>query len=225
MHTMNKESYEVLERAHTPRGILQLAQRGEHFEIISNGVFLMATYNGKSERLLVRLALLRHSNPHCVLIGGLGIGFSLAEALLHPDIRKVTVVEIESAIIDWNRRYFPKWNHDVLADSRVNLVQDDLVPWLHAQSAPFDVICLDIDNGPDWTVKNTNEILYQDPGLHTLARLLTPMEGVISFWSAAANLEFEQRLHQHFCSVEKILIPVNRGEPDVVYLARSADPP
>lgn len=83
----------------TPRGDRQLQQRDSHYEIISNGTFLMATYNGESERFLVSTALKNTAAPKSVLIGGLGVGFSLTEALRHEQITQVTVIEIEEVII------------------------------------------------------------------------------------------------------------------------------
>lgn len=80
---------EIIERASTPRGEIQLQRRGEFYEIISNGTFLMATYNGESERLLVRRALEQAKAPGKVLIGGLGVGFSLQEALSDPRVRRL----------------------------------------------------------------------------------------------------------------------------------------
>src|SRR5215212_4875123 len=94
---------EVVDRCISPRGVMQLQKRGQHFEIISNGVFLMATHNGASERRLVTEALAAATNPRRVLIGGLGVGFSLGVALADSRVSHVTVVEIEERLIAWNR--------------------------------------------------------------------------------------------------------------------------
>jgi len=90
----------VVERVTTPRGELVLRQDGEHFEVISNGVFLMDTRDGRSERLLVTAALAAHPEPRSLLIGGLGVGFSLAAAVADSRLREITVVEIEPVLID-----------------------------------------------------------------------------------------------------------------------------
>ena len=89
----------ILERVQTPRGELALRQVGEHFEIVSNGVFLMDSRDGRSERLLATAALAAHAAPRHVLIGGLGVGFTLATALADARISSVTVVEVEPTIV------------------------------------------------------------------------------------------------------------------------------
>ena len=109
----------TVERLTTPRGELVLRRDGEHHEIVSNGVFLMDTRDGRSERELVRAAV---PGPGArVLIGGLGVGFSLAEALAL-GAAAVTVVEIEPAVVRWNRTHLG--GH--LDDPRVTVVVEDL---------------------------------------------------------------------------------------------------
>jgi spermidine synthase len=95
----------VVEQVAGRHGELVLRTVGNDYEIISNGVFLMDTRNGESERLLARVALRHRREPSHLLIGGLGVGFSLAEAMRSDLLERVTVVEIESAVIEWNRTY------------------------------------------------------------------------------------------------------------------------
>jgi len=118
----------VLERTQGLGGEIQLQKRGEHFEIIYNGVFLMATYNGLSERLMVRRALeLLGPERECrVLIGGLGVGYSLQEALLWPRVKAVKVVEIEPAVVRWNRTYLKEINGRALEDRRLAVEEEAL---------------------------------------------------------------------------------------------------
>jgi spermidine synthase len=104
------------------------------------------------------------------------------------------------------------------------VVNADIVAWLEEASsaaAPvrYDAICLDTDNGPDWTVVENNNRLYEAAGLDRLTRLLAP-GGVLAFWSANAVPAFEESLRGRFASVEVIEVPVARGVPDTVYLAR-----
>lgn len=209
---------EVLARVTTSRGDLQLQRRGEHYEVISNGIFLMATYNGESERRLVTAAISAAAAPRRVLIGGLGVGFSLAAALADPRPEQVTVVEIEERLIAWNRNHLAPFSGNALADPRTRLVHADLVRWLHETDEQFDAICLDIDNGPDWTVFDSNQALYNDDGLAKLWQRLTP-GGAVSFWSAAAAPGLAERLTHHFRAVQAIAVAVPRTEPDYIYVA------
>ena len=94
---------ETVERIEGACGELVLRRDGDHHEIIANGTFLMDTRNGESERLLVRVAADRMPAGGTVLLGGLGVGFSLRAALDHPRVGEVVVVEREAAVIEWNR--------------------------------------------------------------------------------------------------------------------------
>ncbi|MEV0407167.1 spermidine synthase [Actinoallomurus sp. NPDC050550] len=209
---------EVLDQRKGPHGELVLRGDGEHYEIISNGVFLMDTRAGASERLLVRAALDRLARPADVLIGGLGVGFSLAEALHSPYTRRVTVVECEPAVVDWHAGPLRPYSEGALDDPRVRVECADLLAWLRATPEAYDALCLDIDNGPDWTVSEANAALYGDEGLDLLARRMRP-GGVLAVWSAAAVPAFEDRLRRRYAEVGVCLVEVARGEPDVVYLA------
>lgn len=106
----------VVERAAGAGGELVLRRDGAHYEIISNGVFLMDTRNGESERLLVRAAAEGLDGPVRILIGGLGVGFSLAEALTLPGVEHVTVVEREPAVIGWHATALRPWSAGALDD-------------------------------------------------------------------------------------------------------------
>lgn len=208
----------IVARARGRQGELALRSVGEHYEIISNGVFLIDTRNGWSERLLVQLAL-RHRRPRSrVLIGGLGVGFSLAEALRSDLVERVTVVEIEPEIIAWNRTWMASFSRGALADPRVEIVNDDLVAWLGRGEELFDAVCLDIDNGPAWTVTDANGALYSDEGLALLRERLDP-GGALTIWSAAQTRDFEDKLRLAFERVEAVAVSVPRGEPDVIYVA------
>jgi spermidine synthase len=211
----------IVERAVGRLGELALRADGGHYEIISNGVFLMDTRSGASERLLVRLALRDKAGPTRVLIGGLGVGFSLAEALKIDGVAHVTVVEIEPNVIAWGETYLAPFSDHALADPRVEIVNADLAGWLAETEHRFDAICLDVDNGPGWTVADGNGRLYTDEGLAVLAARLTP-GGALTLWSAAESLAFAERLQCLFSRVEVVPVPVARGEPDVVYVATQA---
>ncbi|MGH3935877.1 MAG: spermidine synthase [Pseudonocardiaceae bacterium] len=214
------ENADVVERVTGYCGELVLLRRGAHHEIVANGVFLMDTRSGASERLLVTVAADRMPPPGRILIAGLGVGFSLAAALAHPAVGEVHVVEREPAVLRWNLGPLALVHGDALRDRRTHSHEADVVTWL-AEAAPasFDAICLDVDNGPDWLVTPGNGWLYRDSGLRTAARVLSP-GGVLAIWSAARSPALVTRLAGRFAEVMTLEVPVIRGEPDVVVLGR-----
>ncbi|PTX55046.1 spermine/spermidine synthase [Melghirimyces profundicolus] len=212
---------ETVERCQTPRGEMQLQCRGSHYEIISNGTFLMATYQGDSEKALVRSALERVQCPRNLLIGGLGVGFSLAEALTDRRVEHVTVVEIEPDIVRWNRDVLAPFSNHALKDPRVHLVQADFIDWMEHTKNTFDLICLDIDNGPDWTVVDKNRRLYTEQGIRHLKSLLRP-QGILSVWSASLSRRFVNCLEKFF-EVKLESVPHFKGQHDWIYLARKSE--
>jgi spermidine synthase len=213
----------VVERRDTPRGELVLRRAGEHYEVISDGTFLMDTRDGRSERALVREALGGRPGAR-VLIGGLGVGFSLDEALAHDEVALVTVVEIEPAVAGWARTHLAGVTQRGLDDPRVDLVIGDLADALATLEPGYDAVCLDVDNGPGWLVHPANAALYGEEGLRRLAALLSP-EGRLAVWAASRDEGFEERLRGRFHEVRIVPIPVARGEDDVVYIAsRNAQP-
>ncbi|MFF6997272.1 spermidine synthase [Streptomyces sp. NPDC008313] len=212
----------VVDRREGPYGEVVLRRHGELLQIIANGCFLMDTSDGRSERLLVEAALdaLDGRPAPSVLIGGLGVGFSLAHAAADPRWGRVTVVEREPAVIDWHRDGpLSALSAQALADPRTEIVEADLTAFVNETSVTYDALCLDIDNGPGWTVTEDNENLYSAAGLASCARALTP-GGVLAVWSAQPSPEFEGTLRNAgFRQVRTEEIPVARGVPDVVHLA------
>lgn len=204
-------------------GELALREHDGDYGIVSNGVFLMDTSDGRSERELVRRALeaARTPPPRRVLLGGLGVGFSLAETLASTDVEAVVVVEWEPAVVEWNRTITGARTGGSVDDPRVRCEVVDLVAWLHRPADErFDAICLDVDNGPDWTVTDDNRWLYGREGLRALrGRLLDG--GALAVWSASAAPAFERLLEDEFGGYRRTDIAVRRGEPDVVYVART----
>ncbi|AWW37630.1 spermidine synthase [Streptomyces sp. AS58] len=213
---------EVLDRREGPHGEVVLRRHGSVLQIIANGCFLMDTSDGRSERLLVDAALnaLDDRPAPRVLIGGLGVGFSLAHAAANPRWGGITVVERERAVIDWHLDGpLSGVSRDALADGRTQIVEADLVDYVNETSDTFDALCLDIDNGPGWTVTDGNAGLYSMAGLASCARVLRP-DGVLAVWSAQPSPEFEGTLwNAGFRHVRTEEIPVARGVPDIVHLA------
>ena len=208
----------VLARHTTPTGEIQLQQRplaGQRpladatlaFEIIVDGVFLMASYNQASERALARYALDAWPDAQadlCLLIGGLGMGFTLQEALSFPRVAGVDVVEMSPHIVAWNRTHFAPLNNHALTDSRVTLIQADLYTMLATQTQ-YHAILLDVDNGPSWLAHPHNARLYTSDALQRWAALLVS-GGCLVVWSAQREPEFLTRLRQVFGRAEEITV-------------------
>ncbi|MCE2440335.1 MAG: spermine/spermidine synthase [Candidatus Latescibacteria bacterium] len=196
----------VVQRSSTRTGELQLAsvQAGTvtHFELIVNGVFLMATYNALSNRALIDTVMEtsksgRHIN---LLIGGLGMGISLRQALAYSNVRSVCVVEFESRIINWNREYLD--NADVLDDVRTEVVVGDFYEYVQGNPRSYHGIVLDIDNGPDRVVRPENRRAYSVSALQTLRTRLRP-DGTLAIWSHAVNRSYERALDRVFGGVTR----------------------
>src|SRR4051794_8586069 len=168
------DAAELVERVDTPRGELVLRRSGEHFEVISNGVFLMDTRDGRSERLLVQAALGAVPGARSMLIGGLGVGFSLRGAGSDSTPGRVDVVEVEGVVVRWHDAHLRGRTGEALADPRVRVVIDDLSHHLGTVRTAYDVVCVDIDNGPTWTVTRANAELYGDAGTQALLSAVRP---------------------------------------------------
>ncbi|MCI3933029.1 spermidine synthase [Streptomyces sp. AN091965] len=237
----------VLDRRDGPYGEVVLRRHGDLLQIIANGTFLMDTSDGRSERLLVDAAYdaLDGRPRPSVLIGGLGVGFSLAYAAADPRWGRITVVEREQAVIDWHRDGpLGELSEQALADPRTEILHTDLIAYVRGafasvnepesprsvaprtagDTAPatYDALCLDIDNGPDWTVTQGNESLYSPTGLAACHTRLNP-GGVLAVWSAQPSPAFDSALRNAgFHHVRTEEIAVARGVPDVVHLATRA---
>jgi spermidine synthase len=207
----------VVDRRQTPRGELVLRRAGEHFEVIANGTFLMDTRDGRSERALVREAIAGQTDVH-LLLAGLGVGFSLDEALRTDAMAEVVVVELEAVVVEWVRTHLRGLTEHGLDDPRVRLVVADIRDVFETAEDVFDAICLDIDNGPGWLVHEANAEVYADGTLALIGRRLRA-GGRLAVWAAAPDAEFEARLRSRFGEVATVSIPVARGPDDVVYVA------
>ncbi|HTE74510.1 MAG TPA: spermidine synthase [Actinomycetes bacterium] len=206
-----------------------LRRVGEHLEVVSNGVFLMDTRDGRSERLLVRTALDAHPRARRLLVGGLGVGFSLVEAVGHPGLTVIDVVEIEPDLVAWHAAHLRHITAEALTDPRVRVVVADLRDHLAAvargTTSRYDVVCLDVDNGPGWSVFEGNAELYAPAGLALVLDALEP-GGELAVWSAHASQQFEALLRDRLDDVrtETVDVHLARTEPDVVYVGRKPAP-
>lgn len=230
---MQQEKF-VLARETTPQGEIQLQQWIEAdrpgqpvYEIIFNGVFLMASYNERSGKAVATLAiepLAEKRQAMRVLIGGLGIGYTLQAALGYEGVQAVDVVEIEEHIIRWAQRFFGELNGHALADPRVRLIQMDLGDYLFQTEETYDAIILDVDNGPTWLALESNQRLYEKPTLARMKDLLAE-GGVLTVWAAEKCPDFQKRLEEVFGQAEEITVQEidRRSRPTdyFIYRARS----
>lgn len=218
----------VIARETTPNGELQLQHRGDDvYEIIYNGVFLMASYNEPSAQALAELALARlpatRNNLH-VLVGGLGMGCTLASALADPRVGHADVVEIEPLIVRWNREHLGELAGNPLDDPRIDLVESDLVTLLAQSDILYDALLLDVDNGPGWLSVDTNARLYDRAGLKRMKGRLAS-GGILAIWSADTSPEFLERLESVFGSAAAEQVsdytPEGREITATIYLAQN----
>jgi spermidine synthase len=158
-----------------------------------------------------------------VLIGGLGLGFTLGAALdALPRGASVVVVEFFETIVDWNRKFGFQSATDRLADPRVGVEVTDVVDYLRDVKRPFDAILLDVDNGPAAWCLASNERLYDRPGLIRIQRALKP-GGLLAVWSAQGSSIFEKRLAAvgFVARSETVRSRERRGERHTIFLARA----
>ena len=172
-------------REDTPHGEVALRRRGDVLELVVDGAFAMDTVDVTSEHLLALRALERHPAPSRVLVGGLGLGFTTRAVLDDPGVAHVDVVELAAPLVRWAReRLVPELAG--LEGPRCRLhVADvaDVLAGRRGPRGPWDVVLLDVDNGPDFLVHAANSGLYEEPALASARTALTP-GGVFVVWSS-----------------------------------------
>lgn len=198
---------ERLDEAVAPDGtILTLYRHDGAYSIRVGGVELMSTRRHHSEEKLAELVCvpLRHRTATRVLIGGLGLGFTLKAALrsLGADAR-IVVAEIVEKVIEWNRNPEYRFAGDALNDRRVELQYEDVADILKSGKEAFDAIMLDVDNGAEALTTGSNARLYRDVGIQMAVAALRP-GGRLAYWSAQADPVFEDSLRRAGLTVEVI---------------------
>src|SRR5690349_13186687 len=147
----------------------------------------MDTLETSTEVALARAALDLVEEPRRVLVGGLGLGFTLHEVLADPRVGTCTVVELEQTVVDWMRDGTIAHGPAFLADQRVNVVVQDVgVALSEAGEDAYDLVLLDVDNGPDYLVHDANAALYAEPFLLAARRASA---GVVAIWSASQAMQ------------------------------------
>jgi spermidine synthase len=203
---------------------LSLFQGKDDFFIkISGGGELMSTRKHGSEDALGSLPCkrLRHPEAARVLIGGLGMGFTLAAALrvLGPRA-EVTVAELIPEVVDWNRGPLGERSGRPLNDPRTRVHVGDVAKLLRRKKDCFEVIALDVDNGPEGLTRSTNDWLYSEPGILAAQNALGPA-GILAYWSASLDPAFHDRLRRCGFLVEEIMVYAhgNKGARHTLWLA------
>lgn len=229
-NSSSSEALNVIERLQGKGGEIQLQRRGDHYEIIYNGVFLMATYNGASERAVIERAL-EHIRPPGisgmrVLMGGLGVGYSLQQALRTSRVAAVTLVEIEPAVIRWNNSYLKHINGNVLGDSRVTVLNETFEAVVEREAgsyagkqAGYHLVMVDTDNGSTWLTRPENADIYSNRGLALIRDCLLP-GGVVCIWCAQKEPELEDKLNSLFAGHDYETVLEDTGHEGAFYLAR-----
>ena len=198
--------WEVLGRARTPDGLeLTLTRHTSEFVITADGQSLMSSRMHGSEEALATLGCRRaRTRPRPrVLVGGLGMGFTLRAALdVLPPGARVVVAELVPAIVEWNRGPLGALASRPLDDSRVRLEERDVAATMRSNPGRFDAVLLDVDNGPVALTASSNAGLYDARGI-ALARAALRPDGVLAVWSARDDRRFEQRLRAGGFSVQR----------------------
>jgi len=217
-----------LDTAKVPGGDeFKLMQRGDEFWIMVGTNPLMTSRMAGSEEVLAEITCtpLAGMPGAKILIGGLGMGFTLrrAQALLGGDA-KIAVAELVPGIIAWARGPLTPVFKGCLDDQRVEIVEADVGQVIGAAKATYDAILLDVDNGPEGLSRPGNDRLYNAKGLATAKAALKP-GGVLAIWSAHPDDAFVKRLKQAGFSVEEVKARANGkrgGSRHLIWLARKA---
>src|SRR5688572_10297267 len=212
------KAWELLGETRAPDGTeMRLTRRDAEYVMLANGKPLMSSRMHGSEEALATLACrkVQQVDRPRVLVGGLGMGFTLRAVLdtLPPDAR-VTVAELVPAVIEWNRELLGGLAAHPLRDARVRIEVADVGFTLRANPGRFDVVLLDVDNGPAAFTVLTNGGLYDNGGVAAAHAALRP-HGTLAVWSAWDDRKLEQRLRYHGFDVEvaRVRARLKKGGP------------
>ena len=208
--------WELLDTAAVPgdTALLRLLRRDREFSIRLGTAELMNSRLSGSEEALATLAIARlagRPTPR-ILIGGLGMGFTLRAALgVLPKDARVVVAELVPAVVDWARGAMAPLFGTCLDDPRVDLRVGDVGEVMRASRATYDAILLDVDNGPDGLTRKGNDALYSPEGLAVARQALVP-GGLLSVWSCEPDLPFSRRLRRSGFEVEEKRVRAHAGK-------------
>lgn len=221
--------WSLLDSAKVPGGTveLRLLQRGPEFSIRLGTAELMNSRINGSEQALANLACQKISDRAApqLLIGGLGMGFTLRAALAGVGTgARCTVCELVPAVIAWARGPMAQCFGSSLHDPRVAICEGDVAQLIRAGRASYDAILLDVDNGPTGLCRKANDRLYDSGGLAAARSALRP-GGVLAVWSVAPDTKFTSRLCKAGFTIEEVRVRANgtaRGARHMIWLATSA---
>jgi spermidine synthase len=209
-------------------GEMRLYRRGDEYSIRVGAYELMNSRVHASEDALAwlvceRLGASNASAARELLIGGLGMGFTLAGVLERCGAGvRVVVAELVPAVVEWNRGALGDVAGNPLADRRVVVEQDDVAAVMKRGRGKYDAILLDVDNGPSGLTAKANDRLYTAAGLKTAFDALRP-NGILAVWSAGADPAFTRRLQQAGFLAEEVPVrgrTANKGPRFLIWLAR-----
>jgi spermidine synthase len=196
----------VLGRTRAPDGTeLTLTRHTSEYLILANGQSLMSSRTHGSEEALATLGCRRArtlTRPR-VLVGGLGMGFTLRAALdCLPPAAQILVAELVPAVVEWNLGPLGALAQRPLDDLRVRIEEGDVAAIMRSSPGRFDAVLLDVDNGPVALTAASNAGLYDDAGVAAARAALRP-GGVLAVWSARDERSFERRLRAAGFSVQR----------------------
>lgn len=223
--------WDLIDHAQIPggRGSLRLMRRGAEFSIMLGDNELMNSRLSGSEQALATLSCdrLRSRLRPRILIGGLGMGFTLRAALMALDPEaQVVVAELVPAVVAWARGPMAQLHGASLTDPRVTVREADVGCLIREARATYDAILLDVDNGPEGLTRQANDGLYQGAGLKAARAALRP-GGVLAIWSSGPDQGFTARLGEAGFGVEEIRARAHGkrgGARHIIWIATRIEP-
>jgi spermidine synthase len=218
----------LLDKAEVPDGgELRLMRRGAEFSIMLGQNELMNSRLGGSEAALATLACERMGGRKApqILIGGLGMGFTLRSALAAVGAEaRIVVAELVPAVVAWARGPMAEVFGESLADPRVSIRELDVGQLIRSGPSAYDAILLDVDNGPEGLSRTANDALYDAKGLSAARTALHP-GGVLAVWSSGPDAKFSRRLRNAGIAVDEVRARANGsrgGARHIIWIARAS---
>ena len=219
---------ELLDQTFSPDGtVLKLIRRGDEYLILADGAILMSSRMHGSEEAMAAFACqgMRKLKRPSVLIGGLGMGFTLRATLdlLSADAT-VVVAELVPAVVEWNRGPLGPLAGHPLKDRRVRVETGDVGAILSSSLGQFDAVVLDVDNGPSALTASNNAGLYEKRGI-AAAHAALKINGVLAVWAVREDRKFEERLRDggFEAQVRRVRGRLKKGGPHhIIFLGRKS---